>query len=132
MRLYLKYKKDKNVHSETEYKKGKLMTRYFYLYCDVCGTRSPQDYVNLHLEEEWFGNYDLCENCKKDLYLQKNRKCQQCKKTLKNFEKVVKLYSFDKTSYFCNHKCYYKYVKLKHPKSKLERDKKFNTLSSEQ
>lgn len=131
MRLYLKHK-DQNVHSETDYETGKRVTHYFYLYCDICGARSPLDYVNSYLEEEWFNNCDLCEDCQKDLYPRRKRSCQQCKKDLKNFKKSVKLHYFDKTFYFCGHNCYYRYVKLKHPKSKKEWDKKFIKLTSEQ
>lgn len=55
--------KDKYTNEFVEYKKGKKITRYFYLICDICGVRHPDMCVNDLCEEEGFPNGDYCWNC---------------------------------------------------------------------
>src|SRR3989344_1505525 len=100
-------KKDKYTNNESEFVDGKWETKYFYLFCDICGVRHPTVCVNDFGLGKRFATSDICYECQKDLYHEKDRKCRQCSNKFKDFRKVVKLFFLNKAYYFCNHKCYY-------------------------
>ena len=56
-------KRDKYTCSETTYSKKGKKTRYFYLFCDICGVRHPDVCVNDLCKEEGFPEGDYCWNC---------------------------------------------------------------------
>lgn len=102
------------------------------MYCDICTARFPDAIVNAFEKEDKYGSCELCALCQFDLDKIKNRKCKCCGKKLKKLSDAVKLFYLDKSFYFCNHKCYYKYVDLKHSTSKIAWDNQFNKLSAKQ
>ena len=125
-------KKDRHSNEIIEFfKGGKTKTTYFHLLCDICGVIHPKTRVNESFKEERFGDCDICWNCQKDLYYRRNRKCRYCKKPFRNLKRIVKLYYFDKTLYFCDSDCYFRFAKQKHPKTRTEWDKKFSHLPKE-
>lgn len=63
-------KKDRYANSESEFINGKWKTRYFYLYCDICGVRHPDVCVNDLCEEEGFPDGDYCWNCQASMHEQ--------------------------------------------------------------
>ncbi len=60
-------KKDKYTNSKSVFINGKWKTKYFYLYCDICGVRHPDVCVNELCEEEGFPKGDYCWNCQKSM-----------------------------------------------------------------
>ena len=60
-------KKDKAANSISEYKRGKWVTKYFHLFCDICGVMHPKMCVNELCEEEGFPDGDYCWNCQKKI-----------------------------------------------------------------
>ena len=129
--------KERNSSSVSEYINDKWETSYFHMYCDICGVKHPLVCVNGFSVDDILpkalslGNCELCWDCQEDLWPIKNRKCKSCRKTFKNFRKVVKLFYLDKILYFCNYKCYHRFVKLNYPASKQKWAKMFSQLSPE-
>ena len=63
-------KMDKHTNSESEFSNGKWKTKYFHLYCDICGERHPDVCVNDLSEEEGFLEGDYCWNCQMSICAQ--------------------------------------------------------------
>jgi len=69
MKKFVK-KKDKDTSSISIYKNGKWITKYFHLYCDICGAKHPEVCVNELCEEEGFPDGDYCWNCQASMHEQ--------------------------------------------------------------
>lgn len=146
MKAYIKTK-DKRTCEESEFIEGKKITGYFYLICDICGVKYPDERhpdvcVNELCEEDGFPNGDYCWNCQMSMkeqgFVGKDKShyfckeyCEQCKEVIRDMN-FIQLYYLDKTLLFCSSKCYIKFVKAKHPTTKKEWDKVFNSLTKGQ
>lgn len=62
-----KYVKKKDKYSNEEYGPNTGKTKYFHLYCDICGARHPDVCVNELTEEEGYPEGAYCHECQKNM-----------------------------------------------------------------
>jgi len=56
--------------SESVFKKKGWVTKYFNLYCDICGVKHPKICVNNLCKEEGFPDGDYCWSCQMSMQAQ--------------------------------------------------------------
>ena len=71
-KLMKKFIKNKSRYASivSEFVNGKWITKYFNLYCDICGARYGEIQVDELCEEEGFIDGDYCSNCQMSMHEQ--------------------------------------------------------------